>query len=230
MRFRLDKSLQELKERISKLGGMVEESIDKMIIALKEMDVILAEEIIMNDDEIDNFENKIEKQCLTLFALQQPLAKDLRFIGSTLKMITDLERVADHSADISELIIRLSKKPVKIHRGLFEMAYKAKDMVKRSIDAFINQDTKVATEVCKDDEEVDNYFNELIMEIVSHIKSESDQVEQLIDIMFIVKYLERIADHATNIGEWVVYNETGKHRHLQDPDMRAKLELEVSEE
>ncbi|NLU52172.1 MAG: phosphate signaling complex protein PhoU [Clostridiaceae bacterium] len=224
MRHNLDRSLQELKNEIGILGGLVEESVDKTIYALRELDVEVAQEVIERDNDIDNIENKIEKKCLSLFALQQPLAGDLRFIGSTLKMITDLERIGDHSADISELILRLKDKPVKINPDIYLMAEKARNMVGRSIDAFINQDVELATEVCRDDDEVDNFFNVLIMDIASQIKSETGSVEPLIDIMFIVKYLERIGDHATNISEWAVYNETGKHRHLQHPDNRKDLE------
>lgn len=226
MRFHLEKSLQELKEDIGRLGGMVEEAVDKTIIALREMDIELAREIISQDDEIDNVESKIEKRCLSLFALQQPLAKDLRMIGSTLKMITDMERIADQAADISELTMRLAQKPIKINPEIFVMAEKARSMVARSIDSFINQDIKTATLVCNDDDEVDNMFNDLVMNIATQIKAGSQSVEQLIDMMFIVKYLERIADHATNISEWVVYIETGKHQHLQHPEMHAKYDSE----
>jgi phosphate transport system protein len=222
MRYQLDKSLQELKDEIGRLGGMAEEAFDKAIIALREMNVDLAREIISHDDEIDNLENKIEKQCMSLFALQQPLAKDLRMIGSTLKMITDLERIADQSADISELIVRLAQRPVKLNPAIFSMAEKAREMVGRSIDAFINQDVKTAQEVCSDDDIVDKMFNDLTMDIANQIRLGNDSVEQLIDIMFVVKYLERIGDHATNVGEWVVYIETGKHRHLQHPVMEAE--------
>ncbi len=229
MRFHLEKSLQQLKEDIGRLGGMVEEAVDKTIIALREMDAELAREVISQDDEIDNVENKIEKQCLSLFALQQPLAKDLRLIGSSLKMITDLERIADQAADISELTLRLAEKPVKINPEIYRMAEKAKDMVSRSIDAFIHLDVKTATTVCNDDDEVDNLFNDLVMDIATQIKAGSQSVEQLIDIMFIVKYLERMGDHATNISEWVVYIETGKHLHLQHPEQHAQFDTEEQE-
>ena len=225
MRYGLDRSLHELKDEIGRMSGMVEESLDKTIIALREMDADLAEDVINHDQEIDNIESKIEKQCLSLFALQQPLAKDLRLIGSVLKIITDLERIADQAADVSELIIRLAIKQIKMNPRIYTMAEKAREMVGRSIDAFINKDIRTAKEVCADDDEVYHLFNELVMDIAGQIKNETDSIEQLIDIMFIVKYLERIGDHATNIGEWVVYNETGTHRHLQHIDTRLSPEL-----
>lgn len=228
MRYGLDRSLHELKDEIVRMAGMVEDSLDKTIIALKEMNVKLAEDVISHDQEIDNIESKIEKQCLSLFALQQPLAKDLRLIGSILKIITDLERIADQAADVSELIVRLAQKPIKMNARIYTMAEKARVMVGRSIDAFINKDIDTAKDVCASDDEVDDLFNELVMDIASQIKTGVSSIEQLIDIMFIVKYLERIGDHATNIGEWVVYNETGTHKHLQHIDARLSLDLDES--
>ena len=219
MRYLLEKGLQELREEIGKMGALVEESVEKTIIALKDMNEDMAKDIVARDDEIDNVEAKIEKHCLSLFALQQPLAGDLRIIGSSLKMITDMERIADHSADIAEITARLAPfKPVKINPRIFKMAEMARSMVGRGIDAFINQDVESAGEVCGDDDAVDDMFNEIILDLVNQIKTTPDLAEQAIDIMFIVKYLERMADHATNISEWVVYNQTGKHKHMQHPE------------
>ncbi|MCX7772284.1 MAG: phosphate signaling complex protein PhoU [Clostridia bacterium] len=227
MRSHLERSLQELRDEIGRMGGLVEESVEKTIIALREMNEDLAKEIITRDDEIDNIETKIEKNCLSLFALQQPIARDLRIIGSSLKMITDLERIADHSADISELTIRLAKnKAVKLNPAIYIMADKARSMVSRSIDSFIKQDMNTAQAVCKSDDEVDDLFNEIILDVVNQIKAGSQEVELLIDIMFIVKYFERMADHATNISEWVVYSETGSHGHLQHPELHARISEE----
>lgn len=226
MRYHLDKSLQELKEEITKMGFMVKESLDNTLKALKSMDVKMAEEIIAHDNDIDDIESRIEKHCLNLFALQQPLAGDLRLIGSALKMITDLERIGDHSTDISELILRLSEKPVRLNPEVFNMAEKAIGMVDSSINAFVNHDVLKAEEVCAEDDVVDSLFNKLIMDIASRIRTGDESVEQLIDIMFIVKYLERIGDHATNISEWVVYNETGKHQHLQHSEVQLGVDDE----
>ena len=230
MRYLLEKGLEELREEIGKMGALVEESVEKTIIALKDMNEELAKDIVAKDDEIDNVEAKIEKHCLSLFALQQPLAGDLRIIGSSLKMITDLERIGDHSADIAEITTRLiSGKTIKINSKIFGMAEMARSMVGRSIDAFINQDAESAGEVCGNDDQVDDLFNEIIMDLVNQIKTTPDVTEQAIDIMFIVKYLERMADHATNISEWVVYNQTGKHKHLQHPENHMSQEQDEEE-
>ncbi len=219
MRYHLDRGLQDLKTEIGRMGAMVEESVEKTILALKEMDGALAVEIIGHDDEIDGMETRIEKHCMSLFALQQPLAGDLRMIGSCLKMITDMERIADHSADIAEITLRLiGNNSVKINPQIFHMAEMARIMVRRSIDAFINQDLEGAEAVCRDDDAVDEYFTAIIMDLVNGIKASPDTAEWAVDVMFIVKYLERMADHATNISEWAVYYETGRHQHLQHPE------------
>lgn len=227
MRQHLEKSLEDLRDEIGRLGGMVEEAMDKTIIALKEMDAVCAAEIIRYDDEIDNVETRIERRCLSLFALQQPLARDLRVIGSSLKMITDLERIGDHAADIAEITLRLAPgQPYKINPDIYTMAGLARSMVGRSIEAFIHEDLKLASEVCSDDDAVDELFNLMIMDLVSQIKAGGQSVETNVDLMFIVKYFERIADHATNIAEWAVYNETGKHLHLQHPGINPTEAIE----
>jgi phosphate transport system protein len=210
-----DKELEELHIDLIKMAGLVEESIDNTIVALKKQDIELARNIFVNDDIIDAYEGKIERRCLNLIARQQPLAKDLRTISAALKIITDLERIADHSSDIAEITIRMSKnKYIKPLIDIPKMAELAKQMVNQSIDSFIRQDTTLAQKVCDSDDAVDDLFLRIVFELVNIIKNDSAAVEQCIDFMFIAKYLERMADHATNVAEWVVYNVTGEHSHL----------------
>ncbi len=214
-RHSFDQGLEDLHMDLLNMGSLVEESIDSTIYALKKQDVELARKILTNDDIIDDFEKRIEKKCMNLIARQQPLAKDLRTISTALKIITDMERIADASADISEITIRMSgKKYVKPLIDIPKMAELAKIMVKKSIDAYVRQDIKLAEEVCASDDEVDALFNKIILDLVNVMKSDPSAVEQSIDLMFIAKYLERMGDHATNIGEWVVFNVTGEHDHL----------------
>jgi len=150
-----------------------------------------------------------------LIAMQQPIARDLRSISAVLKIITDMERIGDHSADIAEITIRMANgKYIKPLIDIPKMAEKAKEMVKKSIDAYVKQDIILASEVCASDDEVDELFYKIILELVSFMKNDPKTIEQAINFMFIAKYLERIADHATNISEWVVYNVTGDHEHL----------------
>lgn len=210
-----DRELEELKADMIRMGGLVEESIENTIIALKKQDIELARKVFRDDDIIDDLEKQIEKRCLNMIARQQPLAKDLRTISTALKIITDMERIADHSADIAEITIRMStEKYIKPLIDIPKMAELAKQMVNTAIDSYVNQDIELATKVCGSDDDVDDLFMKIVLELMSLMKNDASVVEQAIDFMFIAKYLERMADHATNIGEWVVYNVTGEHDHL----------------
>lgn len=210
-----DNELEELHLDLIKMGSLVEESIENTILALKKQDTDLARKIFANDDVIDDLEQKIEKRCLNLIARQQPLAKDLRTISTALKIITDMERIADHSSDIAEITIRMAnQKYIKPLIDIPKMAELAKNMVNKSIDAYVRQDIELAAKVCESDDNVDNLFLKIILELISIMKDDPQAVEQGIDLMFIAKYLERMADHATNIAEWVVFNVTGEHEHL----------------
>ncbi len=210
-----EKELELLQGLMVKMAGLVEESIENSIIALKKQDINLAKQVYESDDTIDDLESKIEKICINLIARQQPLAKDLRTISTALKVITDMERIADQAADISELTIRMSgMKYIKPLIDIPIMADLAKKMVIKSIDSYIKQDIILAKEVCDSDDEVDDMFSKIVLELINMIKNNPETTEQATDFMFIVKYLERIGDHATNIAEWVVFNVTGSHEHL----------------
>ncbi|MCX8131131.1 MAG: phosphate signaling complex protein PhoU [Clostridia bacterium] len=218
-----DRELEELHLQIIKMGSLVEESIEKTIHALKKQDLELAKKIFEDDDIIDDMEQKIERICLNLIARQQPLAKDLRTISTALKIITDMERIADHSADIAEITIRMANvKYIKPLIDIPRMAELAKKMVNRSIDAYIRQDIELAQAVCNSDDDVDNLFSKITLELINLMKNDPDTIEQAIDFMLIAKYLERMADHATNIGEWVVFNVTGEHDHLTHQNSSVK--------
>lgn len=210
-----DKELEELHIDMIKMGSLVEESIDNTMLALKKQDIGLARKVFADDDIIDDYEQKIERRCLNLIARQQPLAKDLRTISAALKIITDMERIGDHSADIAEITIRMAhEKYIKPLIDIPRMAELAKLMVNKSIDAYVKQDVELAKAVCSSDDEVDDLFFRIVLELINIMKNDNNSVEQAINFMFIAKYLERMADHATNIGEWVVYNVTGEHDHL----------------
>ena len=210
-----DKELETLHLELIKMGSLVEESIDQTMLALKKQDIALAKKVFKDDDIIDELERRIEKICITLIATQQPLAKDLRTISTALKIITDMERIADHSSDIAEITIRMAnQKYIKPLIDIPKMAELAKVMVNKSIDAYIRQDIDLAKKVCNSDDEVDNLFSKITLELINIMKNDAESIEQAIDFMLIAKYLERMADHATNIGEWVVFNVTGNHDHL----------------
>ncbi|ACL76450.1 phosphate signaling complex protein PhoU [Ruminiclostridium cellulolyticum] len=210
-----DKELEHLHGLMLKMSSIVEESIENSVLAFKKQDVSLAKQVFENDDAIDDMESRIEKICINLIARQQPLAKDLRAISTALKIITDLERIGDQAADIAELTIRIGdSKQVKPLIDIPHMADMAKKMVTKSIDSYVKQDINLAKEVCDSDDAIDNLFSKIVLELINIMKNNPSTVEQATDYMFVVKYLERIGDHATNIAEWVVFNVTGSHDHL----------------
>lgn len=212
MRHAFEKNLKELHKDLIKMQTIIEKSIDDTIKALKTHDIDLAKVVIDRDDEIDKMELKIEKECLLLIARQQPIATDLRKITSVLKIITDLERIADHCNDISKYTIKLANETyVKPLIHIPQMAEEVKNMIKVTIDSFINQDIELAKTVFKRDDIIDDYFETIVNELIEIMESNPKVIRQCTYFIFIVKYLERMGDHATNIAEWIVFTVTGEH-------------------
>lgn len=210
-----DGQLAELRDLLLEMAAVTEASIDMAMEALKNRDMDLARKVIAGDDAVDDLERKIEKLCLELIARQQPMAADLRLIGMVLKMITDIERIADHSSDISEITLRLGREePIKPLVDIPQMAGVAREMVHHAIRAFVTNDMEMAVAVCRRDDEVDTLFEKVIVDLSTMMKADPAVVDRAIDLIFIAKYLERVGDHATNIGEWVAFNVSGKHAHL----------------
>ena len=215
VRHAFDEQLSELKDLLLAMAVNAENSIDLAITALMNRDMALARQVISGDDAIDAQERQIETTCLELIARQQPLAADLRFISMILKMVTDIERIADHSSDISEVTLRLGEEaPIKPLVDIPKMADVAREMVHGAIRAFVTNDMEMALAVCRRDDEVDRLFQRVVVDLSVMMKANPAVVDRAIDLIFIAKYLERVGDHATNIGEWVAFNITGKHRHL----------------
>lgn len=215
MRTNLEKDLRSIHNQLIKMGTLIEEAIGKTMTALKSQDRELANEVIGEDDQIDSLEKEIEKKCIEMIALQQPMATDLREILSILKMITDLERIGDHCSDISMYTIKLAnEKYVKPLVHIPEMAENVSRMVKMTIDSYIHRDATTAQLVCDTDDLIDNYFESIIKELEDIMKENGEKISQCLSFIFIVKYLERMADHATNACEWIIYNITGKHESL----------------
>ncbi|RPF43226.1 PhoU-like phosphate uptake regulator [Hydrogenoanaerobacterium saccharovorans] len=210
--------LEQLNLDLIKMGGMIEEAIAKSIGALETSDTNIANEIISADRTVDDMEKQIEARCLRLLMRQQPVARDLRAISTALKMITDMERIGDHAADIAELTIRLdSNKPLSMAQHIPEMADIATQMVRACVKSFIDNNLEQAKETIARDDEVDDLFNVVRDELIKTLSGESDaeKANQAIDLMMIAKYLERIGDHAVNICEWVVFYDTGLHKQTQ---------------
>ncbi|NIA08470.1 MAG: phosphate signaling complex protein PhoU [Nitrospiraceae bacterium] len=206
MPIRLQKELEKLKKRILSLGAMVEEHVRMAINAVELRDANLAEEISRTDYEIDDFEIEIEEDCLKVLALHQPVAIDLRFIIAVIKINSDLERVGDEAVNIAQRIRIIAKrKRLDIPFNYSLMAEKAAYMLKRSLDALVNMDDHLAVKVCCLDDEVDDMQSQAYDVIKQAISEHPDRVSYLINLLLISRHLERIADHATNIAEEVVY-------------------------
>ncbi len=202
--------LEELNNDVIKMGSILELSMNEMIGVLHDKDIERAKKIIDRDDEIDMLEQHIEKECINIIAKQQPLASDLRKITSIMKIITDIERIADQCADISEYIIKLNRYPqMDSPKSLDSMIEAMKKMVINTIDSFVEADVKKAKTVIEADDEVDNDFEKITGELSLIMQNKPELVPQCICYLMIIKYLERMADHATNIAEWITYIVTG---------------------
>lgn len=212
IRSRFDKELDLLNNELIEMGNLIESAIKAAVTALVEQDADLAKRIVENDNEVDAMEKTIEQRCLKLLLQQQPVAGDLRFISSALKMITDMERIGDQAADISEITIRLENEVyLKELIHIPQMAETTIKMVKNSIDSFVRRDIKLVKEVILWDDEVDELFDIIKDELIDIVREDLDSKEQVIDLLMIAKYFERIGDHAQNIAEWVYFAIKGEH-------------------
>lgn len=215
VRSNFNQELEELNQELLKMGSMVEEAIHKSVISLKEKDVELAEEVMNDDDKIDDIEIKIEKKCIKLIALQQPVARDLRTIGMISKIITDLERMGDLAYNIARITTEIAGESlIKPLVDIPHMMQITQDMVRESLDAFVNQDEEKAYEVAEMDEQVDQLNEQILRELLTYMMEDASAINQATRLMFVGRYLERIADHATNICERIIYMVTGERKDL----------------
>ena len=211
MRSRYDEELKNLHGALIDMGAMIESAISGAITALENRDIQKAKDIIAYDEEIDAQERLIEEMCMKLLLRQQPVARDLRMISTALKLITDMERIGDHAADISELAIMLRDLPQMNSNSLREMAVQTSVMLISSVEAYVEQDEGKARAVIRQDDVVDDLFVTVKSEMIEAIRQNSDFSEAAADLLMAAKYFERIGDHATNIAEWAVYAFTGRH-------------------
>lgn len=206
-----DAELKELKESILYEGGLVENSIRGAIKALLERNSEIAQEVIKNDDIINAKEVEIDEFCLKLLALRQPAAKDLRFITTAIKINYDLERIGDMAVNICERVLELNQEPqLKPYIDLPRMSETVEMMVKESLDAFVREDVELALKVTKDDEIVDQLLDQIFRELLTYMIENPKTISRATRILFIAKYLERMADHAVNIAELVIFMVEGK--------------------
>ncbi len=211
MRAKFESQLEKLHTDLIEMGSLCEQAISFAVGSLIQNDITLAHKAIDIEKSIDDKEREIENLCLKLLLQQQPVARDLRQISAALKMITDMERIGDQAADIAEIVtfIDLSEGRKFVH--IPEMAEAAAKMVTDSITAFVRGDIDLSRQVICNDDIVDNLFNQIKKELSSVIRKEPEIGEQVIDILMIAKYLERIGDHAVNIAVWVEFSITGQH-------------------
>ncbi|ACX75295.1 phosphate transport system regulatory protein PhoU [Fibrobacter succinogenes subsp. succinogenes S85] len=213
MRNRFDSQLEALNRGIIEMGALVEDSLKASIDALLAFDRETAKKIVVGDKEIDQKMKEIETLCLRLLLSQQPVARDLRLISASLKMVGDLERIGDQAADIAEIVAGCTDQdgtPLKL-AAIPPMGIDVLKMLAQSIDAFVRKDLKLAKIVIESDDDVDFLFRSAKRELVETIRKTESDAESIIHSIMIAKYLERIGDHAMNVAQWAIFAETGTH-------------------
>jgi phosphate transport system protein len=214
-RANFDRLLQDLQKEILYMGSMVEKAIKDAVTSLASTDTKLAQKIIDQDNEVDEMMLNIENHCVALIALQQPIAGDLRAITTTFKIVTDLERIADYAVDIAKTTLQLSGerllKPLVDTPRMAEMAI---DMLQESLLSYTERNTSRANRIAEKEKEVDRLYATIFQELIELMETEKSTNRQVAHLLMVIRYIERVADHATNIGEWTIYMVNGKRNSL----------------
>lgn len=206
MRLKFDEQLKQLGEEMTHMGSMIEQAIQDAVQALLNHDVKTAQRIMKEDDLVDQEQKKIENLCFQLLIQQQPVARDLRTITAAMKMVTDMERIGDHAADISELTIAIANVHCRLPgENIKKMAAETMVMLVDAVDSYVNKDIEKAHAVIDHDDIVDDYFVKVKADLIAVIRKNPEYGEYAADLLLVNKYLERIGDHATNIAEWVIF-------------------------
>jgi len=206
-----DEELADLKTKLLRMAGQAEDQIDQALTALVTRDSALARQVIERDHQVNELDVEIDEESIRLLALHQPAARDLRLVTTAMKIATELERISDLAENVCERAIELNEEPqLKPYIDIPMMGNLARMMVKQSIDAFVKDDSTLARKVLTDDDFVDNLMEQLFRELLSFMLEDTRTISRAIRLSFIAKYLERMADHATNIAELVVYLVEGK--------------------
>lgn len=215
LRKAFEKELEGLKQDVTQMASFIEELVKDTIQAITQSDKKLAKEVIEKDDIVDRLEIEIEKKCVNLIAHQQPIASDLRLVMSTLKMVSDLERIGDQCEDICNYSLKLEDK-VWNHENAYQrhiekMALGVQKMLKDTIDSFVQRDVEKIKLICEYDDKIDFEFARIWNEIINEMVERKEFIKDGAEYIMIIKYLERIADHTTNIAEWLIYSITGMY-------------------
>jgi phosphate transport system protein len=206
-----DEELKNLKEKLLRMAGLVEESIELAIEALKDQNEEPARQVLCHETEINTLDVEVDETCLRLMALRQPMAGDLRFITSAMKITSELERMGDLAVNVAEQALILAKlPPLKPLLDIPRMARMAQAMVRDSINAFINRDEALARSVCERDDEVDNLDDQIFRELLTYMMEDPASIKRAVALILVSRNIERMADHATNVGEDVIYLAKGK--------------------
>ncbi len=211
----LTDELHELDQDLLEMASAVEQMLHKSVEALRTSNVTLAREAMAMDDVVDEYNIAIENKCLRLLALQQPMAGDLRVVATTLKIITDIERMGDYVVDIAKTAVRLADRELfKPLVDIPRMAELVKQMLRETLEAFVNQDMELLKKMIEDDDEVDRLNHVLRAELIGFMKQDAEVADQAMQLLLVALYLERLADHVTNVGERVYHMETGELKEL----------------
>lgn len=203
--------LADLQRDLLKMGLFVSEAIQKSVNSLAHVDIRAAREVIAGDDIVDRMLIDIEKRCLQLMALQQPMASDLRALGTALKIVTDLERMADHATDIAKVTVKLEgERLIKELVDIPAMAQRVVAMTQEALEAYVSRDVERAKAMIALDDEIDATYRRLFDEIMEIMQTKPQFVRQATYLLMVAMYLERVGDHATNLGEWTIYMVTGE--------------------
>ncbi|CUH93918.1 phosphate signaling complex protein PhoU [Herbinix luporum] len=215
-RISFEAELKLLKKDLFEMARLIEKAIENIMIAFETQDEELAKEIIQGDRIVNDIEKAIEARCLSLIVKQQPVAGDLRMVTTALKVVTDMERIGDHAADIAELIIREKREHIyDLVKYIPDMGQATKAMVLDAVEAFTGKNLDMAREIIKRDDIVDDLFDKVKLEVANILRETTEHVDQCVDILMIAKYFERIGDHAVNICEWTEFRETGSVNNIR---------------
>lgn len=221
VRVEFQKELESLHQDIIRMSAMVEGAINEAVLALMDMDCVRAQKVVDGDDAIDEMERAIDRKCVEIIARQQPVASDLRDITSTLKLITDLERIADHASDISERVMAMCGQDsrIPVPYDISRMAEFSKNMLREALDSYVTRNEEQAARTIEMDTQVDEMYERIKAYLTHLMKVDTQNVEQLVELLLVSKYFERISDHAQNVAEWVLFFIKG--RHMNYPNERS---------
>ncbi|GMU67362.1 MAG: phosphate transport system regulatory protein PhoU [Acidobacteriota bacterium] len=217
-----DHDLDRIRQSLLRMGGLVERMISEAMRALVERDTSRADAVVRTDDEVDQLQKEIDGLCARTLALQQPTAVDLRFLVSTMKIATDLERMGDSAVNVAQAVEVLNDEPpLKPYIDLPRLADLTQSMVRDSLDSFVRRDARAALEVCKRDDQVDALYKQLFRELLTYMMEDPRNTARALHLLLIARNYERIADHATNIGEDVIFYVEGRDIRHMSPDEKA---------